>query len=124
MCGKRYLVELTLTLLVYIATLLLSMYLMPGMDSSAGRIAVSLIPVIPLIVTALVVIRQLRRLDELSQRIQLNALGIAFVCTALITFSYGFLEIAGLPRLSMFAVWPIMGSVWLVATLLGNRRYQ
>lgn len=124
MCGKRYLVELTLALLVYIATLLLSMYLMPGMDSSAGRIAVSLIPVIPLIVTALVVIRQLRRLDELSQRIQLNALGIAFVCTALITFSYGFLEIAGLPRLSMFAVWPIMGSVWLVATLLGNRRYQ
>ncbi|AJO79583.1 hypothetical protein [Pseudomonas sp. MRSN 12121] len=124
MCGKRYLVELTLTLLVYIATLLLSMYLIPGMDSSAGRIAVSLIPVIPLIVMALVVIRQLRRLDELSQRIQLNALGIAFVCTALITFSYGFLEIAGLPRLSMFAVWPIMGSVWLVATLLGNRRYQ
>ncbi|AZD30674.1 hypothetical protein [Pseudomonas chlororaphis] len=124
MCGKRYLVEFTLALLAYLVAVVLSTYLMSGMDSSAGRIAVSLIPVIPLIAMALVVIRQLRRLDELSQRIQLNALGIAFVCTALITFSYGFLEIAGLPRLSMFAVWPIMGSVWLVATLLGNRRYQ
>ncbi|EJL06743.1 MULTISPECIES: hypothetical protein [Pseudomonas] len=124
MCGKRYLVEFTLVLLAYLVAVVLSTYLLPGMDSSAGRIAVSLIPVIPMIAMALVVIRQLRRLDELSQRIQLNALGIAFVCTALITFSYGFLEIAGLPRLSMFAVWPIMGSVWLVATLLGNRRYQ
>ncbi|SFQ77737.1 hypothetical protein SAMN03159489_05464 [Pseudomonas sp. NFPP07] len=124
MCGKRYLVEFTLALLAYLVAVVLSTYLLPGMDSSAGRIAVSLIPVIPMIAMALVVIRQLRRLDELNQRIQLNALGIAFVCTALITFSYGFLEIAGLPRLSMFAVWPIMGSVWLVATLLGNRRYQ
>ncbi|QLL11353.1 hypothetical protein [Pseudomonas chlororaphis] len=124
MCGKRYLVELTLALLAYLVAVVLSTYLMPGMDSSAGHIAVSLIPVIPLIAMALAVIRQLRRLDELSQRIQLNALGIAFVCTALITFSYGFLEIAGLPRLSMFAVWPIMGSVWLVATLIGNRRYR
>ncbi|OLF52877.1 hypothetical protein [Pseudomonas chlororaphis] len=124
MCAKRYLVEFTLALLAYLVAVVLSTYLVTGMDSSAGRIAVSLIPVAPMIAMAVVVIRQLRRLDELAQRIQLNALGIAFVCTALITFSYGFLEIAGLPRLSMFMVWPIMGSVWLIATLLGNRRYQ
>lgn len=124
MCAKRYLLEFALAMLVYFATVVLSSYLMPGMQSNVGKIAVAMIPVIPMIAIAVVVIRQLRRLDELGQRIQFNALSIAFVCTALITFSYGFLETAGLPRLSMFAVWPIMGSVWLVATLLGNRRYQ
>lgn len=124
MHAKRYLVEFTFALLVYLVAVLLSSWLMLGMDSIAGRIAVSLIPVVPMIAMALVVIRQLRRLDELAQRIQLNALGIAFVCTALITFSYGFLEVAGLPRLSMFMVWPIMAGVWLIATLLGTRRYQ
>ncbi|WP_334042077.1 hypothetical protein [Burkholderia ambifaria] len=124
MHAKRYLVEFTFALLAYLVAVLFSSWLMLGMDSSAGRIAVSLIPVVPMIAMAFVVIRQLRRLDELAQRIQLNALGIAFVCTALITFSYGFLEVAGLPRLSMFMVWPIMAGVWLIATLLGTRRYQ
>ncbi|EMN1929867.1 hypothetical protein RVV18_004322 [Burkholderia ambifaria] len=124
MHAKRYLVEFTFALLAYLVAVLFSTWLMRGMDSGAGRIAVSLIPVVPMIAMALVVIRQLRRLDELAQRIQLNALGIAFVCTALITFSYGFLEVAGLPRLSMFMVWPIMAGVWLIATLLGTRRYQ
>ncbi|WDR87041.1 hypothetical protein [Burkholderia ambifaria] len=124
MHAKRYLVEFTFALLAYLVAVLFSTWLMRGMGSGAGRIAVSLIPVVPMIAMALVVIRQLRRLDELAQRIQLNALGIAFVCTALITFSYGFLEVAGLPRLSMFMVWPIMAGVWLIATLLGTRRYQ
>ncbi|MDP9584712.1 UNVERIFIED_ORG: hypothetical protein J2791_004024 [Burkholderia contaminans] len=124
MHAKRYLVEFAFALLAYLVAVLFSTWLMRGMDSGAGRIAVSLIPVVPMIAMALVVIRQLRRLDELAQRIQLNALGIAFVCTALITFSYGFLEVAGLPRLSMFMVWPIMAGVWLIATLLGTRRYQ
>ncbi|MET3620262.1 hypothetical protein [Burkholderia ambifaria] len=124
MHAKRYLVEFTFALLAYLVAVLFSTWLMRGMDSGVGRIAVSLIPVVPMIAMALVVIRQLRRLDELAQRIQLNALGIAFVCTALITFSYGFLEVAGRPRLSMFMVWPIMAGVWLIATLLGTRRYQ
>ena len=68
--------------------------------------------------------RRLNAMDEMGRKIQLDALAVAFVCTALTTFSYGFLETAGFPRLSAFMVWPIMGGVWCVATIIGTRRYQ
>ena len=72
---------------------------------------------------ALVVIRYLRRLDEMARRIHLEALALAFVGTALLTFTYGFLETTGFPKLSMFFVWPLMGAFWVIGCVLGLRRY-
>ena len=73
---------------------------------------------------AWVILRELRRMDELQRRIQLEALGFAFAGTALLTFSYGFLEGLGYPRLSMFTVWPVMAALWIVGLLMARRRYQ
>ncbi|MFK3642180.1 hypothetical protein [Pseudomonas protegens] len=119
---KRYFREFGLALLAYIACVLLSSHWLA--DMNPGKIALALVPVVPMVAMALAVVRQLRRMDELARRIQLEALGLSFVCTALITFSYGFLETAGLPRLSMFYVWPVMGLVWALATVAGVRRYR
>ncbi|MFT3691402.1 hypothetical protein [Paenirhodobacter sp.] len=55
---------------------------------------------------------------------QLKAPAIAFAGTALITFGYGFLEGTGLPRLSMFAVWPLMGTIWFICVMLGRLRFR
>lgn len=63
-------------------------------------------------------------MDELQRRIQLDGIAIAFVCTALITFGWGFAEAGGLPHLSAFAVWPIMGGCWALGSLLAARRYR
>ncbi|TBU72195.1 hypothetical protein DNK10_21850 [Pseudomonas daroniae] len=52
------------------------------------------------------------------------ALAITFVGTALLTFSYGFLEVAGFPRLSMFFVWPVLASLWALGTFAAWRRYR
>lgn len=79
---------------------------------------------IPATVMCWVVLRHLRRVDELQRRVQLEALGLAFAGTALITFSYGFLELIGFPKLSMFAVWPIMAMLWIIGGLLAGRRYR
>ncbi|MBP5096774.1 hypothetical protein QF008_001525 [Pseudomonas protegens] len=121
---KRYFREFGLALLTYIACVLLSSHWLADMNPGPGKIALALVPVVPMVAMALAVVRQLRRMDELARRIQLEALGLSFVCTALITFSYGFLETAGLPRLSMFYVWPVMGLVWALATVAGVRRYR
>ena len=43
--------------------------------------------------------------------------------TALLTFTYGFLETTGFPKLSMFFVWPLMGAFWVIGCVLGLRRY-
>jgi hypothetical protein len=68
------------------------------------------------------VLRQLRRLDEPALRVQLEALGFAFFGTVLLSFGYGFLEGLGWPRLSMFAVWPVMAVLWVVGGWLAGRR--
>jgi hypothetical protein len=42
---------------------------------------------------------------------------IASALTAALTFSYGFLETAGYPRISMFSVWMIMGGTWFAVNM-------
>lgn len=124
MSSKRFLVEFIVILLVYIGCVVVSSSSVRSMPDGAAKIALALLPVIPMIAMAVSIIRRLNSMDELGRKIQLEALAVAFVCTALTTFSYGFLETAGLPRLSAFMVWPIMGGVWCVATIMGTRRYQ
>lgn len=124
MSTKRFLVEFIAILLLYVACVVISSSSVRAMPDGVAKIALALLPVIPMIAMAVSIIRRLNSMDELGRKIQLEALAVAFVCTALTTFSYGFLETAGLPRLSAFMVWPIMGGVWCVATIIGTRRYQ
>ncbi|SDZ34711.1 hypothetical protein [Pseudomonas salomonii] len=124
MSPKRFLVEFIAIVLLYVACVVISSSFVRSMPDGAAKIALALLPVIPMIAMAVSINRRLNSMDELGRKIQLEALAVAFVCTALTTFSYGFLETAGLPRLSAFMVWPIMGGVWCVATIIGTRRYQ
>jgi hypothetical protein len=62
-------------------------------------------------------------MDELQRKLQFEALALAFAGTALLTFGYGFLEGVGLPRLSMFVVWPLMAALWVVGVFIGRVRY-
>jgi hypothetical protein len=117
--------ELTATLAVYIAVLVGSIELLNHAPVVAPwRGAIALCPMIPAAALAWVVLRELRRMDELQRRIQLEAIGFSFAGTAILTFSYGFLEGLGYPRLSMFTVWPILAVLWIVGLVLARRRYQ
>ncbi len=120
---RRYALELALALLAYAGLLVVSLTLFPHLAGQASRYVVILLPMVPAGALAWVVLRQLRRLDELQRRIQLEALGFAFALTALLTFAYGFLELAGLPRVSLFSVWPLMATLWVAGLVLANRHY-
>ncbi|EIK61025.1 hypothetical protein NM213_21670 [Pseudomonas lactis] len=124
MSPKRFPMEFAVILLVYVLCVVVSSVYMSSMPDGVAKIALALLPVIPMIAMAVSIIRRLNAMDEMGRKIQLEALAVAFVCTALTTFSYGFLETAGFPRMSAFMVWPIMGGVWCVATIIGSRRYQ
>lgn len=122
---RRYVLELGAWFCAYALMLTGSLWLLRhGVEGEVMRIAVSLSPMLPGIGVCWAILRQLRRMDELQQRLQLEALAIAFAGTALITFSYGFLENAGLPQLSMFAVWPLMAALWVAGILIGTLRYR
>ncbi|MDH0647660.1 hypothetical protein N5D48_10130 [Pseudomonas sp. GD03858] len=124
MLHKRYRNLFIASMLAYCACVLLSSHFLQAMSTGVLKVALALLPVPALLVMAWACIGQLRQLDEMMRRIQLEALGLAFVITALLTFSYGFLETAGFPRLSMFMVWPLMGLLWMMGTWVGVRRYR
>jgi hypothetical protein len=121
----RYTKELLSTMVVYGLLLVGSNELLAhAAIASPWRDALALSPMLAAAATAWVILRELRRMDELQMRIQLEALGFAFAGTALVTFSYGFLEGLGYARLSMFVVWPLMAGLWIVGLLLARRRYR
>ena len=125
MQSKQYLKELATTLAVYGVMLVGSIELLTHAEvARPWRDLIALSPMIPAAATAWIVLRELRRMDELQRRIQLEALGFSFAGTAILTFSYGFLEGLGYPRLSMFTVWPLLAALWIVGLVLARRRYQ
>ena len=125
MKSKQYMKELTTTLVAYGVMLLGSIGLLTHVDvARPWRDLIALSPMLPAAAMAWIVLRELRRMDELQRRIQLEALGFSFAGTAILTFSYGFLEGLGYPRLSMFTVWPILAVLWAIGLALARRRYQ
>ena len=125
MKSKQYLKELSLAFAAYGVLLVASIELLQHVAiATPWRDLVALSPMLAAVIMPWVILRELRRMDELQMRIQLEALGFSFAGTAVLTFSYGFLEGLGYPRLSMFAVWPIMAVLWIVGLLLARRRYE
>ncbi|WP_458377294.1 hypothetical protein [Pseudomonas fluorescens] len=123
---KRYYYEMGASLALYAVFLIVSLTLLqhPEIFSMPLRIAISLAPVIPAGLMCWAIIRNLRRMDEMHLRIQFEALGFAFAASALLTFSYGFLENVGFPHLSWLMVWPVMGLMWIIGLAVARRRYQ
>ncbi|MET0983161.1 MAG: hypothetical protein ABWY02_13750 [Telluria sp.] len=52
--------------------------------------------------------RHLWREDEYMRQRLMENIALAAAITAGLTFTYGFLELAGFPRLSMFTVWCVL----------------
>ncbi len=123
---KRYYYEMGASLALYAVVLIVSLTLLQHPESFGMplRIVISLAPVIPAGLMCWAIIRNLRRMDEMHLRIQFEALGFAFAASALLTFSYGFLENVGFPHLSWLMVWPVMGVMWIIGLAVARRRYQ
>jgi hypothetical protein len=118
-------IELSTALAVYAVLLVGSIRLLQHVAlATPWRDIVALSPMVSAVTVPWIVLREMRRLDELQRRIQFEAIGFAFAGTAVLTFSYGFLEGLGYPRLSMFAVWPVLAVLWAIGLALARRRYR
>ena len=107
---------------VVIGAALLSRSFERGSAMRIGLAAVEGLATGTVIVTSIL---RLRSLDEFQQRIQLEALAIAFAGTGVLATAYGFLVSAGLPDIEWGAmVWPVMVALWAVGLLVANRRYR
>jgi chromate transport protein ChrA len=92
---------------------------------SAVRIALAAIQGIATGAVIVISMLRLRSLDEMQQRVQLEALAIAFAGTGVLATAYGFLVNAGLPDIDWGAmVWPTMVALWALGLVYANRRYR
>ncbi len=124
---KRYLREFIYSMIAYVLTLIPSILTVNSLKDypfTPARVLVALTPVIPVAFMVYFFIRYLSNIDELQQRIQLLSIGFAAGTTGLLTFSYGFLENVGFPRISLLWVFPILILLWGLGQAFISRRYQ
>ena len=120
--ARAYFRELVISLVVYVAMLVAAILLGRPMAEGALRTAVLASPMIGFALMIRAFARQVGRIDEYLRQRLLENVALAAAITAALSFTYGFLETAGYPRLSMFTVWMVMGGAFgAVAIIRGLR---
>jgi len=110
--NRRYQWEIGVSTLLYGGLLIASLYLAKPMEAGWERTLLLLTPAIPVFLMVWAIARHFRRMDEYMRMRSLESLAVATAVTAGLGVTYGFLESAGFPKLSMFWVWGVMGLVW------------
>lgn len=113
--GKAYMRELMGSLALYMVLLFAAIHWGRPMEEGVARTLVLLSPMIGFGLALWAIARHFGRIDEYVRMRLLETIALAAAITAGLTFSYGFLETAGYPKLSMFTVWCVLcGSVGVV----------
>jgi len=120
---RRYNREMVFGLIGYAALLVPAIFIVDANPDAVWRYAIAPLPIIPAAFMVMAYVRYFRTADELQQRIGLESLAFAFGGTFLVTFTYGFFDFAGLPRISWWFVWPVMGTLWVVGGFLARKRW-
>jgi hypothetical protein len=120
---KGYHRRTVLGVAAYVVVLAAAVAWLNANEESAWRVPVALLPLLPMVYGLWNIMLHFRGSDELHQRIQLESLAFGFAGTAMALFTYGFLEMVGFPRVSVWWVWTAMGSFWVIGTFLSRRRY-
>lgn len=118
--ARIYMREMCGAMLVYVILLVASIKLGRPMADGVARTMALASPMIGVLLVVWAVARHFGRVDEFIRQTTLESMAIAAALTAGLSFTYGFLETAGYPRLSMFLVLPVMFGVWgLVSCVRG-----
>ena len=110
--NRKYRLEMIAATLLYSILLIVSLYLAKPMEEGLARTLLLLSPGLPVFLVVWAIARHFKRMDEFMRLRSLEGIAIAAAVTAGLSLSYGFLESAGFPRVSMFWVWGVMGIVW------------
>lgn len=119
--NRKYRWELSLSLLLYCAVLIGSLLIARQLEPGMLRTMVALLPSLPVALIVWAIARQFGRMDEFQRLRALESIAVAAAVTAGLTFTYGFLEELGFPRLSMFWVWGVTGITWGLHSALRSR---
>ena len=101
---RRYVREFFFAMFMYALFLIVSITLLKNYEfARVWQVVISIVPALPVVFVMIALMRLLKDSDELQQRVNLLATTFSAVLTGLLTFSYGFLENIGFPKLPTFA---------------------
>ena len=126
---SRYLREFLPAMAGYVVTLFLSVWLLKrGVDEPALRALVALLPVPAIGMALRAIIRYIRDVDELQQRIELEAVSFAAAFVSMVYIAGGFLQLAkviDIPSgVAMIWVFPLICGSYGLAKIVVARRFQ
>jgi O-antigen/teichoic acid export membrane protein len=122
---KMYRKQALLGFAVYTAVAFATMWLVEKYPLGAWRIPVALTPIVPALFIACSIVHMFSSGDELQIRIHFESLAFAFVATALLTLTCGFLQgLAGVSIANWAWVWPLMGTLFIIGKPIAKRKYR
>jgi hypothetical protein len=122
---KRFSRNLVVGSAIYAVNLILVVKYGPSIPGEPWRSIVMILPMIGFCLLLWAIARQIVRSDEFVRKVHIENFALAAAITAGLSFTYGFLETIGYPKLSMFLVWGVMGLTWTgVSIYRGYRGYR
>lgn len=123
---RRYLLDVGPASLFYFASVAIAMIFAKRVDPGLPRLLVCLLPLPSILWLAWAEIRRLSRRDELRQRIEVEAITLAFLLSFCGIITLTFLELGKALTLSMpFATMGLLMSFcWAVAHIVVRSRYR
>ena len=125
---RRYTRELMLAMASYVMVLFVSIWLLKRIEEPALRALVALAPLPPIALAMRAIVRYIRDVDEMQQRIELEAVSFATAFVCLLYMTCGFLQAARVIDIpadaAMIWLFPLVCFSYGLAKVLVNRRYR
>ena len=106
--AQTYRIELFVAVAVYVVLLTGSIRLGRPMPEGVARTLVLVSPMIGFGLMIRSIVRHVARVDEYVRVRLLETIALSAAITGAVSFTYGFLETVGYPKLSMFNIWIVM----------------
>ncbi len=120
---RRYQLEIAAAAALYVGLVFISTGTVNRLAGNA-KVAIALLPVLGVTALVIAIVRFVLRADELERQVVVMSAALAAVGVGVMTMALGFLENAGVPRLSMTLVWPLLAVAFGVTFPFVHRRYQ
>ena len=121
---KRYLIDMGPVTLFYIASVFVAGVVSKRMEPGGLRILVAMIPLPSIVWMAYAEMRRLRRRDELRQRVEVEAMTIAFSVSFCVIVMLAFLDLFGALKTTIPVAGLIMSICWAGAQIWVRLRYR
>lgn len=120
---KKYMTYFGVAMVAYAIAIFIYVGLLNAYRESSTRFLFFLIPAVPTLFALYFQIKALMVQDELEKKLSAESWAIAAIIVGFVTFSYGFLEQAGLPKFPTFFYFPAVIMLWGIVRPILNRWY-